>query len=146
MEDAMASTESEIQALLDNQFEAIRSKDLDRLMSFYSPDVIYFDVVPPLQFAGADALRGRFSEWFEGYQGSLRMDARDLRISVGADMAVANWLSRVSGTLKNGREVGSWLRATSCCRRGSGRWWIFHEHISLPVDMKSGSAALDLVP
>jgi ketosteroid isomerase-like protein len=61
-------------------------------------------------------------------------------------MAVANWLSRVSGTLKNGREAGSWLRATSCCRRASGRWWIFHEHVSLPVDMKSGRAILDLVP
>jgi ketosteroid isomerase-like protein len=100
MEDAMASPQSEVRALIDNQFGAIRTKDIERLMSLYSPEVIYFDVVPPLQYAGAAALRGRFSEWFDGYEGSLGMDARDLKILAGADIAVAHWLSRVTGTLK----------------------------------------------
>ena len=42
----MAKTHSEISALLDSQSEAIRIKDIDRLMSLYSPDIVYFDVVP----------------------------------------------------------------------------------------------------
>jgi ketosteroid isomerase-like protein len=146
MEDAMASTQSEVTALLDNQSAAIRSKNIDRLMSVYSPDIIYFDVVPPLQYAGAAALRGRFLQWFDGYKGSLGMEIRELNISVSGDIAVAHWLSRVGGTLKNGHEVGSWVRATSCCRRSNQGWLVTHEHVSLPVDFKSGSAATDLVP
>jgi ketosteroid isomerase-like protein len=43
----MASTQSEVKALFDSQYAAIRTKDLDRLMSHYSRDVVYFDVVPP---------------------------------------------------------------------------------------------------
>ena len=142
----MVSAQSEIRALLDSQSEAIRTKDLDRLMSLYSPEVIYFDVVPPLQFAGAAALRGRFLQWFDGYQGSIDMESRDLRIVASEDMAVAYWLSRAKGTLKTGQQVGSWVRATSCCHRSDHRWLITHEHISLPVDVRSGSAAMDLVP
>lgn len=142
----MASTESEVRSFFESQSEAMRIKDIDRLMSFYSPDVVYFDVVPPLQYAGAAALRARFSEWFDGYKGPLAMDTRDLNIVTNADIAVAHWLSRARGTLKNGREVGSWVRATSCCQRSSHGWLITHEHISLPADVKTGSAAMDLVP
>lgn len=70
----MASTESKVRTLFDGQAEAMRRKDIDRLMSFYSPDVVYFDVVPPLQYAGAAALRGRFQHWF-GDDGSRALTA-----------------------------------------------------------------------
>jgi ketosteroid isomerase-like protein len=92
----MGSTQSEVRALFDSQFDAIRPKDLDRLMAAYSPDIVYFDVVPPLQYAGSAALRGRFSEWFDGYQGSIGMETRDLNISTSGEIAVAQWLSRAA--------------------------------------------------
>jgi ketosteroid isomerase-like protein len=146
MEDRMTATQSEVGALLESQSEAIRMKDLDRLMSLYSPEIVYFDVVPPLQYVGSAALRGRFTNWFDGYQGSIGFDVRDLTISAGGDIAVAHWLSRASGTLKNGRKAGFWVRATSCCRRTDHRWLITHEHVSLPVDFQTGGAAMDLAP
>jgi uncharacterized protein (TIGR02246 family) len=142
----MESTQTEIRALFDSQAEAIRTKDVDRLMSLYSPDILYFDVVPPLRYAGSAALRGRFLQWFDAYEGSTSVETRDFNISESGNIAVAHWLSRVSGTLKNGHEAGFWVRATSCCQRSNDRWLITHEHISLPVDVMSGRAATDLLP
>jgi len=142
----MPSTESEIRALLKRQSDAMRAKDIDRLMSLYSPDIVYFDVVPPLRFVGSAALRARFLEWFDGFKGAIDMEARDLAISGSADSAVAYWLSRAKGTLKNGQEVGLWVRATSCCQRSNDKWLVTHEHISIPVDLKSRTPAMDLVP
>ena len=141
----MDSTQSEVRVLLDNQSAAMRSKDIDRLIALYSPDIVYFDVVSPLQYAGAAALRRRFLQWFDGWKGSIGMEIRDLNILASGDIAVAHWLSRASGTLKNGQQVGSWVRATSCCQRSNHRWLITHEHVSWPVDSKSGRAAMDLV-
>ena len=138
--------QSEVRALLDSRSEAIRIKDIDRLMSHYSPDIIYFDIVPPLQDAGSAALRGRFLEWFDGYKGAIGQEIRDLNILASGDIATAYMLHRTSGALKNGREVGYWVRATVCCQRSDHRWLITHEHISLPVDFESGGAAMDLVP
>jgi ketosteroid isomerase-like protein len=146
MEDAMTSTESEVRALFDSQFEAIRTKDIDRLMSLYSPDVVYFDAVPPLGYAGADALRGRFSHWFDGYKGPIDFGVRNFAISASGGLAVAHWQSRAAGTLKNGHEVGTWVRATSCCQRSNHGWLITHEHISVPVDFMTGSAVMNLEP
>ena len=146
MEETMASTESEVKALLDNQFEAIRTKDIDQLMPLYSADIVYFDIVPPLQYVGSAALRQRFLEWFDGWKSSIVMEIRDLTIVASGNIAAAHMLLRASGTLKNGNEVGYWVRASDCYRRSSDGWLITHEHVSLPVDMASRSAAVDLTP
>jgi ketosteroid isomerase-like protein len=139
-------TQSEIRAFLDNRSEAIRMKDIDRLMSHYSPDIIYFDLVPPLQYVGSAVLRDRFLEWFDDYKSEIRQEIRDLHILVSGDIAVTSMLIRSGGTLKSGHEIELWVRATSSCQRSNHTWLITHEHISLPVDLKSGSAAMDLEP
>ena len=146
MEETMASTESEVKALLDSQFEAMRRKDIDQLMSLYSADIVYFDLVPPLQYVGSAALRQRFLEWFDGWKSSIGMEIRDLTIAAGGDIAAAHMLLRASGTLMNGREVGYWVRVSDCYRRANDGWLITHEHVSLPVDMASRSVAIDLTP
>ena len=142
----MDSTQSEVKALLEGRSEAVWTKDLDRLMSFYSPDIVYFDLVPGLRYTGAPALRARFTEWFEAFDGPIGQETRDLDISANGELAVAHMLIRASGTLKSGQEVGYWVRATSSFRRSNDRWLIAHEHVSLPVDFASKRAALDLVP
>ena len=142
----MAPTQSEVRSLLDRRSEAVRDKDIDRLMSFYSPDIVYFDVVPGLRYTGSAALRQRFLAWFDGFRGSIRQDIGELTIQASGDLAVAFMLIRAGGTLKNGREVGYWVRVTSCHQRSDRGWLVTHEHVSVPVDFESGSAATDLVP
>jgi ketosteroid isomerase-like protein len=138
--------ESEIRTLIDSRSEAIRMKDINRLMPHYSPDIVYFDAVPPLRYVGSAVLRDRFLQWFDGYSSGIEQDVRDLNIMVGEDIAVAFMLIRTGGTLKNGNEFESWVRATSCCKRSDLAWLITHEHISVPVDPSSGSSAIGLVP
>ena len=140
------STQAEIRALLDSRSEAIWTKDLDRLLSFYSPDIVYFDIVPPLQYVGSAALRERFSHWFAGFESSIGQRIHDVTIETSGDLAVASMLIRAGGTRKNGDEVEFWVRATSSFQRSANGWLITHEHVSLPVDLASGSAVTDLVP
>ena len=146
MEEAMTSPQSEVSALLDRWSEAIRAKDIERLMALYAPDIVYFDVVPPLHYTGHAALRRNFLRWFETYTGAIGQEIHDVRILASGNIAVAHLLIRASGTLKNGQEVRYWVRATVCCQRADQQWVITHEHISLPVDFESGGAAMDLVP
>jgi ketosteroid isomerase-like protein len=146
MEDAMASAESEVRTILERWTEAVQAKDIDRLMSLYSPDIVYFDVVPPLQYAGSAAVRANFLRWFDGFESSIGQEIGDSQILVSGDVAVAYMLIRASGTLKDGREVGYWVRATVGCKRSNQTWLITHEHISLPFDFERGRVAMDLVP
>jgi ketosteroid isomerase-like protein len=142
----MNSTRSEIRALMDTRSEAFRRKDIDRAMSLYSPDIVYFDLVPPLRYAGSAALRSRFLDWFGRWKSPIGQEIRDLNVAADGDIAAAHMLIRASGTLKDGREVGYWVRTTNCFQRSERGWLIAHEHVSLPVDLASGSAAMELLP
>lgn len=142
----MDSVQAELARFLNDQREAMQAKDIDRLMSHYSRDVVYFDVVPPLQFVGTFALRTRFTQWFESWEGPIAIEIRDLRIVASGDIAFAFRFSRAVGTLKGGPQVGSWVRATSCCERSGHGWLIAHEHVSWPVDLTTGHGVMNLVP
>jgi uncharacterized protein (TIGR02246 family) len=142
----MNSAEAEIKSLLDTWSAAVAAKDVDGLMTLYAPDIVYFDVVPPLRFSGTDEVRKNFERWFGLWSSGIKSESRDLRIRVSGDTAIAFKLHRSSGTRKDGREAGMWVRVTVCCRRSSDRWLISHEHVSLPVEMPGGRAVMDAVP
>jgi ketosteroid isomerase-like protein len=146
----MASTQSEtqaqIKAMMDTRGEAIHAKDLDRLMSVFADDIVYFDIVPPLRYAGAGTLRDRFTHWFTGWESAIGQELRDLSVLADGDVAFAHMLIRASGTRTGGRAVDYWVRVSNGCRRANGQWTITHEHISIPVDFMTGKVAIDLAP
>jgi ketosteroid isomerase-like protein len=127
--------------------EAIRAADLDGVMPIYAPDIVTFDVQPPLRRAGAEGKRKNWVDVFTLFQPPLSCEFRDLEITVNDDMAFAYSLNRISGTLKNGNASGGfWVRATTCLRKIDGNWLIVHDHASVPLDFNSGRALLDLEP
>jgi uncharacterized protein (TIGR02246 family) len=142
----MEKTQAEVRALLERRSQAALDKDLSHLVSLYAPDVVYFDVVPGLQYTGTAVLRERFAGWFSAFAGPITMALRDVTIFASDDLAVAHMLNQTSGTLKSGQAVSYWVRATICCRRSAAGWLIAHEHVSLPVDVATGRAAMHLTP
>ncbi|MFE3450298.1 YybH family protein [Nonomuraea sp. NPDC059194] len=130
----MTSNDAEVRALLESRVDASQAKDIDRLMSHYSSDIVYYDVVPPLQFAGTDEVRRNFVRWFDEYDGPIGLETHDLTIATSEDVAFAHMLHLNSGTRKNGPKSAIWVRSTVCCRRSSGTWLITHEHISVPIN------------
>ena len=137
----MSSGDSEIRALLDSRVDACQTKDIDRLMSLYSPDIVYYDVVPPLQFVGSDEVRRNFLRWFDEYDGPIGLETHELNVAMSGDVAFVHMLHVDSGARKNGVPEGAvWLRSTVCCRRSNGKWLITHEHISLPMGWAEASA------
>jgi ketosteroid isomerase-like protein len=130
----MTTNDSEFLTFLDSRVDACQVKDIDRLMSHYSPDIVYYDVVPPLQFAGSDEVRRNFVRWFDEYDGPIGLETRELDIAVSGDVAFAHMLHLDTGTMKNGADRAIWVRSTVCCRRSGGEWLITHEHISVPFD------------
>lgn len=142
----MASTETRIRAVMDQRAAAMGARDIERVMALYAADVVYFDVVPPLSCAGAAALRSRFMDWFERWESPIGQRVDHLQVIAADDVAIAFMLIEASGTLKGGRSVEYWARTTNGLRLTGDGWRIVHEHVSLPVDMATRSAVLDLVP
>jgi ketosteroid isomerase-like protein len=138
--------EAEIKRAIEGYVEALRARDIDGVMSMYAPEIVTFDVVPPLQYVGADAMRKRWEEVFSSLPGPVGYEIADLSITVGEDMAFTHSFNRTSATLPTGQQIGTWLRWTACWCKIGGQWLIVHDQISVPFDVQTGRAVLDLKP
>lgn len=139
---------AEIRQLLDRWAKAFRARDLKGIMSIYEPGqaLVAYDIVAPLQYTGFDAYKKDYQEFLDQFQGGIDIEYRDLSIIAGDSVAFSRGLERMSGTLKNGEKFDAWVRFTECYRKTNGHWLAIHDHISVPVDLNSGKAALDLKP
>jgi ketosteroid isomerase-like protein len=144
--DNKQNDEAEIKRVIERGVEALRNKDLDGVMTMYAPDLVSFDIVPPLQYVGADTYRKHWGEALSSFPGPINYEVVDLDITVGGDVAFAHSFNRLSATMSNGQKVGNWLRWTACFRKINGKWLIAHMQASVPVDLATGRAVLDLKP
>jgi ketosteroid isomerase-like protein len=141
-----AVDEAGIRQRIDTLVRAIRAMDLEGVKPVYAAGIVSFDFVPPLQHVGAAAKWKNWADVFAVYQRSLGYEIRDLTLTVGGDVAFGHSLNRISGTLKNGTRTGYWVRWTGCFQKIDGTWLIVHDQVSVPVDVASGRALLNLGP
>ena len=136
----------EIRGWLERWTKAFSMKDADAVMALYADDLVAYDVVPPLQYIGKAAYRADYQQFFSQYDSDLKVEVRDLQIGATGDLGYAAGLELISGTLKRGRKSEVWLRFTSLFRKSDGRWLDFHDHVSVPADVATGKAMLELKP
>ena len=144
METRRTKDEADIRRRIETLLAALRAMNLEGVMAMYAPDIVSFDIVPPLRHVGADAKRKNWVDAFATYQPPLGYEMRDLTITVGDDVAFGHSLNRISGTMRNGQRSEFWLRWTACFRKSEGTWRIAHDHVSVPLDVASGTAVLNL--
>jgi ketosteroid isomerase-like protein len=138
----------QVQALLGQWANAFKAKDLDGVMAIYAPGngVTAYDLVPPLQYQGADAYRKDYAAFFAQTEGPLGVETKDTHVEASGDIAIAYGLERISGRLKGGQRLDIWVRYTSGFKRIAGQWRDIHDHVSVPADLNAGKALLDLKP
>jgi ketosteroid isomerase-like protein len=125
---------------------AFEARDLNGIIAIYSPDVLAYDAVPPLQFSGADAYRKDYATFLGQLKGPIRVTIPHVHVEQSGAVAYAFGLEHLRGTMTNGTSIDMWLRFTDGWKRQNGQWLIEHEHISVPVDLATGKAQLDLTP
>jgi ketosteroid isomerase-like protein len=143
----VGSDEDQIGELINHWAKALRAKDLDGIMSHYAADIVCFDIAPPLQSVGTEALRKNLKDWFATFNGPIGYEIADLAITASDRAGFGRSLNRLSGMRSDGEKTDVWLRMTLCCRKTQGQWMIVHEHASVPFYMDgSDRAAVDLAP
>ena len=141
-----AHEEAAIRGQIEKVIEGLRAKDLDILQEPYAPDVVSFDVEPPLQHVGIEAKLANWARVFEVFE-TVDYELRDLTLSIGGEVAFGYAFGRLSGTMKNGvATAGMWVRVTYGLRRIDGAWKIAHDQVSVPLDILSGNGMVDLQP
>lgn len=141
-----SADEAAVHAVLESIARAVRARDVDAMLAQCATELVTFDLVAPIKHDGAEAIRQVWTRTLAAFEGPLEYDYQQLDIQVDGDLAFARCLNRFGGTKSDGTEVTNWLRSTFGLRRIDGRWKVVHEHVSVPFDMQSGKALLELHP
>lgn len=137
--------EVDIRERVDTLVEAVRTMDLDGIKTMFAPNLVSFDIEPPLRHLGAEAKWNNWIKVFTVYQ-AVDYEIRDLTVQVSGDLAVAYAVNHISGTLQSGDKTDYWVRWTAVFRRIDGTWLITHDQVSVPTDFATGRSKLDLQP
>ena len=144
--DVAKANEAEIRQWMDTWQKDFNAGDVDALMTLYSPDVLAFDIIPPIEYDGKPAYHKDWIEFFAPFQLPLQSEIRDLRITTSGDVAFVTELMSFTGTMKNGQKTTSWIRVTAGLKKVDGKWLDVHDHASIPVDVTTGKAVMDIHP
>jgi uncharacterized protein (TIGR02246 family) len=136
----MKQDEAAIRALEDKFAAAFNAGDVDAMMKNYIPgeSLVVFDVVPPRQHLGADAYRKAWMGFFTHFGGRPKIAITDLAITVDGNLGFSHSIQHVTGTDAQGHPVDRTVRVTDGYRKIDGNWLIVLEHVSVPVDLKTG--------
>jgi uncharacterized protein (TIGR02246 family) len=137
--------QAQIRRVIESSADAIRAKDVDAVMANYAPDLVVFDMTPPLQ-VNAQGYRQNFARWFASVEGPIDYEIGQLRIAASGDLGVCSMIGRVKSTDKRGKKRDGGVRVTTSLRKIDGKWLVVHEHVSVPLDMTTGEALMSLAP
>ncbi len=141
--------ETPVHTALDTYVQAVQNKDFDTLKSCYAPNLLAYDMLPPLAYKGFQAYGKLWETCFSCFEGPIQYHQHDAQIHIDQDIAFAYALVRMGGNMKNeqGAEAGfMWFRSTLCFQQINQQWLIIHEHTSVPVDIETGKACMELQP
>jgi ketosteroid isomerase-like protein len=124
--------EAELRELIARWSKAVRDQNLAGIRAGHEPEILMFDVPPPLLVRGLDAYMETWKPFFDWSTKPVAFDFHDVEVTVGQNVAFATAIGRCSGT-KNGEQVQLEFRLTMGFRKRNGRWSVMHEHHSVPA-------------
>lgn len=126
--------EKEIRRILSDYARSIERKDLDGITRDVEKDVLLFDLIPPFETRGIDAYRANWAGCMPYMPKQMEVRQEKMEITVGGDLAVAAFYTRMLAVGEESPGGQSWMRVTVCLRRTPNGWRSFHEHISQPMN------------
>ena len=141
-----SKAEQQIRDLISQYVSAVRAKDVARVASLYSDDVVAFDAILALQFKGKAAYIEHWQTCMSFAKGDMHYEVHQLKVEAGSELAFSHSINLCGCTNEQGKMETSWMRSTQCWQNSANGWKIVHEHFSAPFDVESGQAMFNLQP
>ena len=135
MPEAVNAEEIRIKAPLESWADAVRRHDLPAILAHHEPDVVMFDLPPPLQCKGIEAYAQTWDLFFRYHKPGTAFDIQELAVTAGKEVAFAAAIMRCGPDSSShpADKDGFLFRLTVGLRKVDGDWSIAHEHHSEPA-------------
>jgi uncharacterized protein (TIGR02246 family) len=124
--------EQQIRELIAKWAESVRARDIEGVMANHAPDVLLFDVPPPIEWRGIDEYKRSWEQFFKWFGDAGVFEVSQLRVTASDDVAFCHGLIRCGGPQARSDKGELAVRLTVCLRKIDGQWTVTHEHRSQP--------------
>ena len=122
----------EVLGLFERWVAAVGHRDLAGILRDHAPEVLMFDLPPPLLSRGIDAYERTWEAFFAWSHDPVMFDVLEVDATAGTDVAFVTAVVRCAGT-DSDTAVELEFRLTMGLRKIEGRWTVVHEHHSIPA-------------
>jgi ketosteroid isomerase-like protein len=112
------------------------------LIRYYAPDAIVYDLYAPGVYRGTRQIYDGFEQQFALGE-SLTGRIPDMNVLSDGRFACAAMQIHFDFTMKNGTKGSITLRQLDAFKKIGGKWLIVQQHISFPMDPRTGMGLLD---
>jgi ketosteroid isomerase-like protein len=109
--------ETQVRAVLENWAKATRQNHQDEILKNHVPDLVIFDVLPPMKYENTESYRQSWNEWQPETQSEGQFDLENLFVTASTDLAFAHCFIRCGGTMPDGQTFQDLVRATFCLKK-----------------------------
>jgi ketosteroid isomerase-like protein len=130
--------------ITDIEHKILDATNTDEAMKYDDPnDIVFFDFVPPLEYKGPTAVRGDLDNFFNSAK-DVKGRIVALQVVTDGKLGIAYSLQHFTWKDKDGKPQEGTFRVTDAYHKVDGEWKLFHSHVSVPVDPKTGQAQMNL--
>jgi len=122
-----------IRSLVENWASAVRRRDVAAILLNHSPNILMFDVPPPLESKGIEAYERTWDMFFSWAHNPIVFSIGEMSITAGNDVAFVTALMRCAGTEVSGQDIELDFRLTIGLRKIDNQGIVMHEHHSIPA-------------
>ena len=125
--------EAEIRSLIEQWAKAVREENRAAIRADHDPDILMFDVPPPLLSRGLDAYMATWETFFSSSEKPVAFAFHEVQVTCGQDVAFATAVGQGVNIDANGNREPLEFRLTMGLRKIDNRWRVMREHHSLPA-------------
>jgi ketosteroid isomerase-like protein len=133
---------ADVSAVTDIEKKLAKLNTMKDLIQYYAPDAVVFDTFTPGIYRGTKQIYDGFEQQFALGQ-SFTGEIRDMNILSDGKFACAATQEHFDFVMKNGTKGAITLRQLDAYKKIGGKWLIVQQHISFPMDPKTGMGLLD---
>jgi len=136
------NTPADVKAITGIEHKLATLNTMKDLIHYYAPDAVVFDMYAPGIYRGTKQIYDGFEQQFAQGQ-SFTSAIRDINVLTDGKFGCAASQQHFDFVMKNGTKGSITVRQLDAFKKVAGKWLIEQQHISFPMDPKTGMGLTD---
>ncbi|MEY4270148.1 MAG: hypothetical protein RLZZ58_1364 [Pseudomonadota bacterium] len=133
---------TDVAAIKDIETTMATVTNMDKLIGYYADDATVLDVYAPGIYKGRDQIYAGFAPQMASIE-TMTHKIAEMNVATNGNFACAASQIEFDAVLKNGTKMSLSVRQLDAFKKIGDEWKIVQQHISLPIDPKTGAAIQD---